>query len=184
MKVRTPATFEDLYRVEGKAELVDGEITHMAPTGDAPSRASLRICISLGKYEDETGLGRTYPDNVGFVIQVPRKRTFSPDAAFYTGEAKKGVNMRFLEGAPIFAVEIRSENDYGSKAEREMAAKRADYFAAGTRVVWDVDLMSEDVVRVYRADKPGEATIYRKGEMAEAEPALPGWQMPVDDLFR
>ena len=51
---------------------------------------------------------------------------------------------------PLFAVEVRSENDYGPAAEREMAAKRADYFAAGTRVVWDVDLLGEDVVRVYR----------------------------------
>lgn len=184
MKIRTQATIEDLYNVEGKAELVDGEIIPVTPTGDAPSRASLRICFSLGRYEDETGLGRTYPDNVGFVIGVPRKRTFSPDAAFYIGETKPGVNMRFLEGAPVFAVEVRSENDYGTKAEREMAAKRADYFAAGTLVVWDVDLLSEEVVRVYRARSPEEPTIYRKDEMAEAEPALPGWKMPVDDLFR
>ena len=183
MKVRTPATIEDLYQVDGKAELVDGEIVTMTPTGDAPSRASLRICFSLGRYEDETGLGRTYPDNVGFVIDVPRKRTFSPDAAFFTGKVKAGVNMKFLEGAPVFAVEIRSENDYGSRAEREMASKRADYFTAGTQVVWDVDLQGEDVVRVYRADKPEEPTVYRKGDMAEAEPALPGWKMPVDDLF-
>ena len=35
-----------------------------------------------------------------------------------------------------------------------MAQKRADYFAAGTLVVWDVDLLADDVVRVYRADAP------------------------------
>jgi Uma2 family endonuclease len=64
-----------------------------------------------------------------------------------------------------------------------MAAKRADYFAAGTLVVWDVDLLSDDVVRVYRATAPTSPTIYHRGEIAEAEPALPGWTMPVDDLF-
>ena len=31
MSVRTRATIEDLYRVEGKAELVRGEIVHMPP---------------------------------------------------------------------------------------------------------------------------------------------------------
>ena len=46
--------------------------------------------------------------------------------------------MKFLEGAPVFAVEVRSENDYGAAAEREMAA------------------------------------IYRRGDTAEAEPAVPG----------
>ena len=28
------------------------------------------------------------------------------------------------------------------------------------------------------------ATLYRRGEIAEAEPAVPGWTMAVDDLFR
>jgi Uma2 family endonuclease len=64
-----------------------------------------------------------------------------------------------------------------------MAAKRVDYFAAGTLVVWDVDLLSDDIVRVYRASDPQHATVYHRGQVAEAEPAVPGWTMPVDDLF-
>lgn len=91
--------------------------------------------------------------------------------------------MKFGEGAPIFAVEVRSEGDYGPRAERQMAKKRDDYFAAGTLVVWDVDLLSDDVVRVYRASDPESAAIYRRGEIAEAEPAVSGWTMAVDDLF-
>ena len=69
------------------------------------------------------------------------------------------------------------------KTEQEMAAKRADYFAAGCQVVWDVDLLSEEVVRVYRADDPDNPTVYRRGETAEARPAVPGWAMPANDLF-
>jgi hypothetical protein len=44
--------------------------------------------------------------------------------------------MRFCEGAPIFAVEVRSAYDYGPAAEREVATKRTDYFACGTLVVF------------------------------------------------
>jgi Uma2 family endonuclease len=91
--------------------------------------------------------------------------------------------MKFFNGAPVFAVEVRSEGDYGPKAETAIARKRTDYFAAGTLVVWDVDLLSLDVVRVYRAGESGEPTIYRRGDIAEAEPAVPGWSIPVDDLF-
>jgi Uma2 family endonuclease len=91
--------------------------------------------------------------------------------------------MRFFEGAPLFAVEVRSEGDYGPQADRDMAAKRADYFAAGTQVVWDVDLQSADVVRKYTASQPDRPTVYHRGELADAEPALPEWKMPVDDLF-
>ena len=105
--------------------------------------------------------------------------TDSPDAAFYLGT----LSMKFLEGAPVFAAEVRSEGDYGPIAEQEMAAKRADYFAAGTLLVWDVDIRDEQTVRVYRADAPKQPTLYRRGEVAEAEPAVPGWRMPVDDLF-
>jgi Uma2 family endonuclease len=64
-----------------------------------------------------------------------------------------------------------------------MAEKRQDYFAAGTLVVWDVDLLSDDVIKVYRATDPANPTIYRRGEVAEAEPAVPGWRMAVDELF-
>jgi Uma2 family endonuclease len=64
-----------------------------------------------------------------------------------------------------------------------MAKKRVDYFAAGTKVVWDVDLEGDDLVRVYRANSPDDPTIYRRGDVAEAEPAVPGWTMPVDELF-
>jgi Uma2 family endonuclease len=64
-----------------------------------------------------------------------------------------------------------------------MAVKRQDYFTAGTLVVWDVDVLKEEIVRVYRADSPEQPKVYHCGEMAEAEPAVPGWLMPVDDLF-
>lgn len=179
MSIKVEATIEDLYKVEGKAELVNGEIVHMSPTGGIPHYAARQITISLWFYEGATGLGYAIGDNTAFIVNLPHRKSFSPDAAFYTGK----LTMKFGEGAPIFAVEVRSECDYGPRAERQMAQKRADYFAAGTLVVWDVDLDSEDVVRVYRATAPGDPTVYRRGQLAEAEPALPNWAMPVEDLF-
>lgn len=114
------------------------------------------------------------PDNVGFIINLPNRRSLSPDAAFYTGKPTGG---KFLNGAPVFAAEVRSENDYGDKAEEEMANKRRDYFVAGTLVVWDVDVLKEEVIRVYRANNPEEPQVYRRDEVAEAELAVPGWTM-------
>lgn len=64
-----------------------------------------------------------------------------------------------------------------------MAEKRADYFAAGTLVVWDVGTLQDQVVRAYRASHPEAPAVFRRGDRADAEPALPGWSMPVDDLF-
>lgn len=90
--------------------------------------------------------------------------------------------MRFVEGAPVFAAEVRSEGDYGPAAEEQMVLKRADYFAAGTLVVWDVDLLGPEVVRSYRANEP-EPRVFRRGEVTDAEPAVLEWRMLVDELF-
>jgi Uma2 family endonuclease len=180
MRAKTRATIEDLYKVEGKAELVNGEIVEMPPAGDEPNVAGGEIFAHLREYVRRTGRGRAYTDGIGFHVNVPHRQSFSPDAAYYVGPR---AGMRFLEGAPIFAVEVRRENDYGTAAEQTMAAKRADYFACGTLVIWDVDLLSGDVIKVYRANDPDHPTIYRRGEIAEAEPAVPGWRMPVNDLF-
>ena len=182
MSAKAKATIEELYNLpdDRKAEIVNGELVLMPPTGDAPSSAAGEIYVSLHQYARNTGIGRAYADNTGFVVKLPHRDLFSPDAAFYVGPRAGG---RYLEGAPVFAAEVRSENDYGPGAESAMAAKRADYFAAGTLVVWDVDVLREQVVRVYRATDLENHTIYRRGDMAEAEPALPGCRMPVDDLF-
>jgi hypothetical protein len=61
--------------------------------------------------------------------------------------------------------------------------KRADSFTCGGLVVWNVDLQSDEVVNVYHANDPDHPTSYRRGDIAEAEPAVPGWRMPLDDLF-
>jgi Uma2 family endonuclease len=174
------ATVEDLARVEGKAELVGGMLVREPPTGFLPGHASGEVFVHLREYANRTRTGFAFGDGAGFLVELPNRQSFCPDAAFYTGEP---TGMQFLQGAPLFAVEIRSTNDYGAAAEERMARKRADYFAAGTRVVWDVDMLSVDVVRSYRAEDPARPLIFRRGDHAHAEPAVPGWSMPVDDLF-
>ena len=181
MTTKARATIEDLYDVpdNAKAEIANGEIILMSPTGDMPSRAGGSIYIGLRQHEGKTP-GRAYPDNVGFRVNLPNRESFSPDAAWYTGQP---TGMKFLEGAPVFAVEVRSENDYGLNAEDAMAKKRADYFAAGTLVVWDVDLLSPDVIKSYDVNNPDNPKIFRRGDVADAEPVVPGWKISVNELF-
>lgn len=180
MSTIVEATIEDLYRVEGKAELVGGEIVPMSPTGDEPGYASDEVFGNLREHAKQTRTGRAIADGKGFLANLPHRKSFSPDAAFYTGRPG---GMKFFPDAPVFAVEVRSEGDYGARAEEAIRQKRADYFACGTLVVWDVDLLSDDVIKSYSADAPDAPRIFRRGEVANAEPAVPEWTMKVDDLF-
>lgn len=178
------ATIDDLYRVEGKAELINGEVVELGMTGFTPAMVSGYIFRKLDDFVDSTGRGFAATDGLGFRIpESPEGReSFAPDCSYCDWEKPRG-SMKFVEGAPTLAVEVRSENDYGKTPEREMADKRAEYFEAGTKVVWDVDPVNE-VIRVYKAASPTTPEEYRAGQFAEAEPALPGWTLDVEWLFR
>ena len=83
MSTKARATIEDLHRVDGKAELVNGEIVCMSPTGSRPGRAGGEIYVSLRQHERQYGGGYAFPDNVGFVVHLPHRESFSPDTARY-----------------------------------------------------------------------------------------------------
>jgi Uma2 family endonuclease len=180
----TPATLDDLLRVKEKAELIGGRIVYLMPSGEYPGDIAFEIAVRLREYAAATGHGKAHGDGVGFALPAPLpsgRTSFSPDASFSVGPPRTG-NMRFVPGAPAFAVEVRSENDYGPRAEQDTADKRADYFAAGTLAVWDVDPVAKTVT-LYRASDPTTPAVFRPGDTADAEPAAPGWRLKVDDLF-
>ncbi len=177
------ATLGDLAQVPGKAELIGGRIVELMPTGHRPNLVAGEIFVSLKNHARATGRGVAFTDNMGFAVpELPSGReSFSPDASYYEGPLPSNA-MDFVPGPPTFAAEVRSKNDYGAAAEVAMALKRADYFQAGTKVVWDVDPLAE-CIWVYRADDPTGPTIHRKGEQVDAEPAVSGWRIAVDELF-
>ena len=170
---------ELLGDIPGKAEIVNGRIILEMPTGKEPGMAAGEIFAAIREYARRIGRGRAVGDNVTFNVELPDRKSFSPDAA-YTLEERDG-SMRPIQSAPVFAVEVRSENDYGPRMETLIQAKIEDYFTAGTLAVWDVDLLNENVVTLHT---PGAAPqSFRRGEIADAGAALPGWTMPVDEIF-
>jgi Uma2 family endonuclease len=172
------AVIAALYDAPCKAEIIRGEIVRMRPEGCAHARATLAIAASLLAYTRRTGRGMAFGGGA-FLVDLPDRWSFCPDAAFHVGP---DTGYAFLDRAPVFAVEVRGASDYGLSAERMMATKRREYFAAGTEVVWDVDVR-KSLVRAFRADAPEWPIVYRRGEMASAEPTVPGWTMPVDEIF-
>jgi len=170
---------EDLLALDEKAELVNGQIVLMGGDGFDHNRPKQLVWMSLYSHETKHGGGYAVGDGGVFLVQLPNRESFSPDVAWFEHRNTGS----WFHGTPALTVEIRSPGDYGLRAERNLAAKRAEYFAAGTTVVWDVDVLREGLIRVYRAADPENPAVYRRGDVAEAEPAVPGWRFPVDELW-
>jgi hypothetical protein len=98
MPIKTRATLEDLYGVpeNGKAEIIHGELRLMSPTGDLPGSAAGEIFVSLRAHARRTGIGRTYTDNVGFVVNLRNRKSFSPTLPFISGRAPAASSSRVL----------------------------------------------------------------------------------------
>lgn len=83
-----PATIDDLDRVEGKAELINGRIVRYRATGDLPGAIALEIVLLLREFARQTGIGAARGDNIGFALPKQLKngrKSFSPDASYYSG---------------------------------------------------------------------------------------------------
>ena len=96
MGARAKATIDDLHRIDGKAEIVDGEIVLMSPTGAAPHDAAVEITASLKAHSRQTGRGRAVGDNAAFRVDLKHRQSFSPDAAPGSGSAHSAAAHAFV----------------------------------------------------------------------------------------
>lgn len=176
------ATIRDLHSVEGKAEFIGGKIVRLKSAGYLPALVAGEILFSLHLHKKSAKVGVSHGSTLAFVVPVlpSGRESFSPDASYYTGQRPTN-RMDFIYGPPTFAVEVRNEEDYEPGADEAMAAKRVDYFAAGTLIVWDVDVIAKTIAAYHATTTT--PTIFRRGDVADAEPAVPGWRIPVDDIF-
>ncbi|MGL4554116.1 MAG: Uma2 family endonuclease [Gemmataceae bacterium] len=168
------ATIADLMRVEGRAELVNGEVVRLKPFTDWQSMIVGNVKHSLHDHaRAHRGTGRSGGGTLVYAFAPLRggRMTFSPAAAWFIGP-RPDDPMGPVPGPPTFAMEF----------EDEMTdARRADYAEAGTLVLWEVNAREERIVK----RRPGHApeASFVRGDVADAEPAVPGWTIAVDDVF-
>ena len=175
---------EELHREPGKAEIIKGKVVRMSPAAWWHGQGSGAIYISLTEHKKKHGGGSGCADNVGFLVDLPDRYSFSPDAAWHTGPFPAlSEGDAFVEGAPRFAAEIRSVSQYGPAADENILLKIREYFQAGTLVLWDIDYHREKLIRKYTPETLDNPAIFHQGDIADAEPAVPGWRFPVNELF-
>ncbi len=175
------ATEADVLRyVDGDdprlVELIDGTLVEKA-MGFEESEIAIQIAYLLKLFIVPRHLGRV--GGADGTVRLRPRRVRIPDVGFYPyARLPGGVMPRgpIPDVAPDLAVEVLSV----SNTRREMELKRADYFAAGTRLVWEVDPPAR-AVDVYTA--VANPTRFAESDTLAGDPVLPGFTVVVGDLF-
>ena len=173
-------TAEELWLLppDQRRELVRGEVRMMAPGGFDHGAIGINIASALGVFARQNRLGVVLGADTGFVLSRNPDSVRAPDVAFVAAARipASGRPVRFWEGAPDLAVEVVSPGD----TVEEVEEKVDDYLAAGTRLVW-VANPKRKTVTVHR---PGaQPVVLREGDNIDGADVVPGFHMPVADVF-
>lgn len=177
----TITTADELLRMQKdslRRELIRGELRVMAPAGFEHGRVSVRIGRLLDTHASQTGAGVAAGAETGFVLSRDPDTVRAPDAAFISQERFEAVGntAKYWPGAPDFAVEVVSPED----TVRYVEEKALEWIAAGCVAVLVLD-PAKRTATVYRAR--GERHVYGVGETLDLSDAVPGFSVPVAELF-
>jgi Uma2 family endonuclease len=176
------ATERDLLRaVESKAksatcELVDGTLVEKSMGFEEDSLAAALVQI-LRNFVSERRLGAVTGSQGPFRLQ--RRNVRLPDVAFVSASkwrVWKRLRRPIADFGPDLAIEVVSR----SNTRAELARKRRDYFASGTKLVWEVDPRRQTVT-VYTGVRQGTRLSHR--ESLDGGDVLPGFKLRLSELF-
>ncbi|HZL33734.1 MAG TPA: Uma2 family endonuclease [Tepidisphaeraceae bacterium] len=179
MTLQTAITAEQLLEMGdiGRCELIEGEIKMMAPAGAEHGRIIVRLTSRIDAHVTRHHLGAVYAAETGFTIARNPDTTRAPDIAFVRKDRlPREVVKGYFPGAPDLAVEVLSPGD----RTPEVLEKAHVWLAAGTMSVWVVDALRHTIT-IYRGRDA--AIVYRACDEVRDEPALPGFVMPLGELF-
>jgi Uma2 family endonuclease len=160
-------------------ELVRGELVTMPPTGDIHGARTGRITLRLGEFIDKHNLGLFFGAETGFLLARNPDTVRAPDFAFLSQArlAQQNLTGKFYPGAPDLAVEVLSPSDTASEVLEKIDA----WLAAGTRMVWVVD-PEKQTLTVYAPER--QPRTLRLADTLQGEDVLPGFQLPLAEIFR
>jgi Uma2 family endonuclease len=162
-----------------RRELVEGEIREMAPAGLEHSVVAANFATELNVYVRKHKLGVVGTADPTFRLVGEPDTVRVPDVAFVRRERieqRGGISKSFWAGAPDLAVEVVSPNDRHS----EVRAKVREYLRAGTAMVVVIHTDDREVT-VYRPDRAPLELL--EADIIDGEDVVPGWQLPVRDIF-
>ena len=176
---KTLLTAEEFYlfccQNDGWYELVEGEVVELAPPNDEHGETAGHIVTAFNNYSRPRGIGRARVET-GYTLRTGPDTVRGPDVSFVFHPRVEGRGSGFPVGAPDIAVEVVSPSDTAG----EIARKVAEYLTAGSQRVWVVHPAGRRVV-IHRAD--GTVLSYGEGDVITDEELLPGFSLPLSEIF-
>ena len=168
------------------AKLPDDEFRHELHAGllvAEPRPFPLHAQIQARFIELLAGFARTHAlgpvlGDAGFLLTHEPDTVRGPDVSFVRRNRWDAVadTGRFFPGAPDLAVEVLSPDDTASA----VLDKVEDWLTAGTQSVWIVD-PARHTVSIHRPSTA--AKTFHVGEIVTDEPTLPGFRLPIAEIF-
>jgi Uma2 family endonuclease len=172
-------TLEDLEQIQQqhpdfRMELVKGNIIVMSPSGYESDEVAAAMIAQLSNWVRPRKLGRTAASSAGF--RLPNLDLRAPDASFVLAERLRRSPKSFAQLAPDLTVEVKSPSDN----LEDLRAKIQEFLSLGTKVGILLN-PDERIVEVYNLGQ--EAIILRDGDILTVPELLPGWEVPIADLW-
>jgi Uma2 family endonuclease len=171
-------TIEELERLPDDAfryALIRRVLYRMPAPNFRHGRVVMRVGWYLHGFVEEHDLG-VVSDQSGFVLERDPDTVLGPDLAFVPRGRLPADENAYPELAPDLVVEVSSPSQSGPSIEEKMAL----YLAAGVRLIWVVDPARRSV-RLRRAD--GSEAVLSEQDVIDGEDVLPGFRLPVAQLF-
>jgi len=159
-------------------ELIRGVLHEVTPTKLVHAIVSGRFAKHLVRYSDKHLSGEVLVGEGGLHLEEHPDTVLVPDVAFIRAERMppKEERQQFGRVPPDVVVEVRSPSNTTGEIERKVAA----YLRAGVPLVWVADTERETVA-AHTLD--GGVRVYRVGEALDGGEVLPGFRVPVAELF-
>jgi len=174
-------TAEELARLPDDSfryELVRGELRKMSPAGEQHGLIVIRFTWRLAQYVETQHLGAVYGAETGFILSTGPDTVRAPDVAFVRQARidEQPVGEGFRRGAPDLAVEVISPSDSYTEVEEKVI----EWLDGGTQMLIIIDPRKRTVF-VHRPRQKSVALT--EADQLIADPVVPGWTVPVRDLF-
>lgn len=177
----TTLTAEEFYETYAHRdfELVRGRAVPVTPTGPTHGRIDNKIARRVGQFVEDRQLGAVYT-NTGFILSRSPDVVRAPDEAFVSAASitrSPPPENGYWELAPDLAIEVVSPND----SAEDIAAKVADYLAAGVRLTW---VLYPRLHQIHVFERGHAPRILAGADSLDGSSVLPEFRLPLEDVWR